>query len=218
MKKVFALFLICLSFTFFSGFGCKNDKKVEKIKASLPQITLNYWRVTDDGADFSDLINEYNKDHPYVTINYKKLRLDEYKQELINAWSEDRGPDIFSIPATWMGEYISKNRLSTMPASTNMTYEIIVDAKKGTKDYVKKTNTSPTLKDIKTKFVSVVNDDVVKGNSVYGLPLAVDTLSLYYNRELLDNARISEPALTWSQFKEDTKQLTLVDKKGNIIK
>ncbi len=217
MKKVFAIFFICLSFTFFSGFGCKNDNKTAQIKASLPQITLNYWRITDDGADFSDLINQYNKDHPYVTINYKKLRLDEYKQELINAWSEDKGPDIFSIPATWVGEYISNDRLSTMPASTNMTYEIVTDAKKGTKDYVKKTNISPTLNDIKTKFVSVVYDDVVKNNAIYGLPLAVDTLSLFYNRDLLDNARISEPALTWSQFKQDVKQLTLVDKKGNII-
>ncbi len=217
MKKVIVLFFICFSFIFLSGFGCKNDKKVEKIKASLPQITLNYWRITDSGADFADLINQYNANHPYVTINYKKLRLDEYKQELINAWSEDKGPDIFSIPATWMGEYIAKGRLSTMPVSTEMTFEVVVDEKKDKKDYIKKTNKSLTIQDIKTKFVSVVYDDVVKGNSIYGLPLSVDTLSLYYNRELLDNARISEPALTWSQFKEDVKRLTLVDKKRNII-
>lgn len=216
MKKVISLFLICLSFVFLSGFGCKNDAKVAKIKASLPQITLNYWRITDDGADFADLINQYNIDHPYININYKKLSLNEYKQELINAWSEDKGPDIFSIPATWMGEYIAKGRLSTMPSSTEVTYEVIKDVKKGTKDYIKKTNKSPSLQDVKTNFVSVVYGDVVKNNKIYGLPLAVDTLSLYYNRDLLDNARISEPALTWSQFKEDVKRLTIADKKGNI--
>lgn len=217
MKKVIALFFLCLSFLTFSGFGCKNDKQVEKIKASLPKVTLNYWRIMDDGSDFSAIIEEYNKNHPYVTINYRKLSLNEYKQELINAWSEDRGPDIFSIPATWMGEYISKGRLSTMPASTTMTYEVVTNAGKGTVDYVTKTNKSLTLNDLKTKYVSVVYNDVVKGGAIYGLPLSVDTLALYYNRDLLDNARISDPAVTWSQFKEDVKKMTLIDKKGNII-
>ncbi len=217
MKKVITLFLLCLSFLTFSGFGCKNDKKVEKIKASLPNITLNYWRIMDDGKDFSALIEAYNANHPYVTINYRKISLNEYKQELINAWSEDKGPDIFSIPATWMGEYISKNRLVPMPSSTTMTFEVVTNEKKGTVDYVTKTNKSLTLSDLKNKYVSVVYGDVVKNNSIYGLPLSVDTIALYYNRDLLDNARISEPAVTWSQFKEDVKKMTLVDKKGNII-
>ena len=207
MKKVFALFLLCFSFIFFSGFGCKNENKAEKIKASLPQINLTYWRIFDDANDFTDLINAYTKDHPNVNIIYKKLRFEEYKQELVNAWSEDRGPDIFSIPTTWLGEYVAKNRLVSMPDSTTMTYEVITDAKKGTKDYVKKTNQSPTLRDIKTKYLDVVYNDVVRDGKIYGLPLAIDTLALYYNRDFGTNVKkyLFEPAdsLTADNIKSD---------------
>ena len=139
---------------------------------------------------------------------------------------DDQGPDIFSIPATWVSEYVSKNKLQEMPKTTEMVYEVVKNDK-GEKDYQTKINTSPTLRggggggggggDIKTNYVDVVYSDVVRNDNVYGLPLAVDTLVLYYNRDLLNLARIAEPPLTWSQFKEDVKKLTLVDKKKGTV-
>lgn len=217
MKKVFFLLLICSSLIFVSGFGCKKTNTYEKIKESLPQIELSYWRVTDDASDFSELLEAYKKDHPNININIRNVRIEEYRKLLTEAWADDRGPDIFSIPSTWVGEFLSKRKLQEMPESTTMVYEVITNVKKNEKEYQTRTNVSPTLRDIKTQFIDVVYPDIVRDNKVYALPLAVDTLVLYYNRDLLNNARIAEPALNWTQFKEDVKKLTIADKKGNVI-
>ncbi|HQL11684.1 MAG TPA: extracellular solute-binding protein [bacterium] len=217
MKKVIFLLLACFSLLFISGFGCKKSNNYEKIKESLPQIELNYWRATDEPSDFSELIEAYQKDHPNVTIRIRNVRLEEYRQLLTEAWADDRGPDIFSIPSTWVGEFLSKNKLQEMPESTTMMYEVVINAEKNEREYQSKTDISPTLRDIKTKFIDVVYPDVVRNDKIYALPLAIDTLVLYYNRDLLNNDRIAEPALDWTQFKEDVKKLTITDKKGNIF-
>lgn len=217
MKKVLFLLIICSSLIFTSGFGCKKANTYEKIKESLPQINLTYWRVTDDFSDFSELVEAYKKDHPNINISMRNVRTEEYRRLLTEAWADDVGPDIFSIPSTWVGEFLSKNKLQEMPEKTTMIYEIVKNAEKGEKEYQTRTNVSPTLRDIKTKFIDVVYPDVVRDNKIYALPLAVDNLVMYYNRDLLNNARIAEPALNWTQFKEDVKKLTIADKKGNII-
>ena len=217
MKKVFFLLLICFSFIFTSGFGCKSNNTYEKIKESLPQIDLSYWRVTDEPSDLSELIEAYQKDHPNITISIRNVRIEEYKKLLTEAWADDKGPDIFSIPSTWVGEFLSKNKLQEMPEKTTMVYEVVKNAEKNEKEYQTRTNISPTLRDVKANFIDVVYPDVVRDNKIYALPLAVDTLVLYYNRDLLNNARIAEPALNWTQFKEDVKKLTIADKKGNVI-
>ena len=217
MKKVIFLLLACFSLLFISCFGYKKSNNYEKIKESLPQIELNYWRATDEPSDFSELIEAYQKDHPNVTIRIRNVRLEEYRQLLTEAWADDRGPDIFSIPSTWVGEFLSKNKLQEMPESTTMMYEVVINAEKNEREYQSKTDISPTLRDIKTKFIDVVYPDVVRNDKIYALPLAIDTLVLYYNRDLLNNARIAEPALDWTQFKEDVKKLTITDKKGNIF-
>lgn len=218
MKKVLLLLLMCSSLLFISGFGCKKANTYEKIKESLPQIELNYWRVTDSPNDFSELIDAYQKDHPNIIIRMRNVRLEEYKQLLTEAWADDQGPDIFSIPSTWVGEYLSKNKLQEMPENTTMVYDVVLNAEKNEREYQTKTNISPTPRDIKTKFIDVVYPDVVRNDKIYALPLAIDTLVLYYNRDLLNEARIAEPALDWTQFKEDVKKLTIKDKKGNIIR
>ena len=75
--------------------------------ASKP-VTLTYWRVLDDGDAFDQIIQGYRALHPNVSINYRKLRLDEYERELVNALAEDRGPDIISLHNTWVRSYQAK--------------------------------------------------------------------------------------------------------------
>ncbi|MFA7050411.1 MAG: extracellular solute-binding protein [Patescibacteria group bacterium] len=210
-KKLISLFLV---FVFFltAGAGCKKPTMQEAVKP----VVLNFWRVYEGQDAFAEIIAKYNAQHPYVTINYRKLRYDEYEEALLNAFAEDRGPDIFSIHNTWIRKYESK--LEPMPAQTTMVFPITQGSLK--KEVVPEFRTMKSLglKELKQNFVDVVYSDVVLNDKIYGLPLSVDTLAMYYNQDLFDQAGITEIPRYWNRdFQQMVKKLTKQDLKGNIL-
>lgn len=214
-KKLFSLFLL-LTFILTAGAGCSSSTP----SASMQPITLTYWRVYDDEDAFATIIANYKKIHPNVTIEYKKFRYDEYEKELINALAEDRGPDIFSIPSNWVSEY--QNKIAPLPPQLTMLYPVIQGTIKKTQVIEKRVEPSLSLKDLKNNFVDIVYNDAllnVNGtDKIYGLPLYVDTLAMYYNTDLFNNAGISQAPQYWNaEFQQDVKKLTKQNNQGNFI-
>lgn len=217
---IFLLFVLILT----SGFGCKLvDKKTQE---AMKPVTLNYWRVWDGPDAFTEIIANYKQLHPNVNINYRKLRYDEYEKELLNALAEDKGPDIFSIHNTWVRQYESK--IAPMPATITMAYPVVKGTVKKETITELRTTKSITLKEIKNNFVDAVYDDVViktmdekekkLKESVYGLPLSVDTLAMFYNKDLFNNAGIAQPAEFWNKdFQDHVKKLTKQNASGEIV-
>jgi len=223
LKKAFPLVLIFI-FLFTAGFGCKLVGS--DAQNAMKPITLEYWRVFDGQDAFSDIIKNYNALHPYITIKYRKLRYAEYEKALLEAMAEDKGPDIFSIGNSWIGKY--QSRIEPMPASITMVYPVEKGILKKEVVPELRTNKSLTLKEIRDNFIDVVYDDVVikvkdsqtgkLKEGVLGLPLSADTLVLYYNHDLLNNAGIANPPAYWNkEFQEDVKKLTKQDINGQII-
>jgi len=211
---LFLLFILILT----SGFGCKLPTGEEK--EGMKPIVLTYWRVYDDADAFEDIIEKYKTLHSFITIEYKKFRYSEYEKELLNALAEDRGPDIFSIPSTWLVSY--QNKLEPLPPEITMVYPV-------TKGTIKKetvpelrTTKSLTLRELKNNFVDIIYQDVIlekdEQRRIYGLPMYIDTLAMFYNRDLLNNAGITEAPKYWNrQFQQAVKKLTKQNIKGKII-
>jgi multiple sugar transport system substrate-binding protein len=198
-----------------TGFGCKTvDKETQK---AMEPITLTYWRVFDDSDAFEEIINNYQLIHPNITINYRKLRYEEYENELLNALAEDRGPDIISIHNTWIRRY--QNKIVPMPTAITLAYPVEKGSIK--KEIIPELRTSrtPSLKELKDTFVDAVYGDVVlDDNQIYALPLSVDTLALFYNRDLLNNAGITQAPQYWNKtFQQDVKKLTRQDPLQGIV-
>ncbi|MFH1838299.1 MAG: extracellular solute-binding protein [Candidatus Kuenenbacteria bacterium] len=214
--KIIILGLIGIFLTT-TGFGCKFLSK--ETREAMKPVELIFWSVldneTDPQDDFVNIINNYKAIHPNINITYKKLRYEEYEEELLNAWAEDRGPDIFSIYNTWVGKY--KNKILPMPKELIIPQKIISGTFKKEEKIIMQPKTTPSLKVLKDKFVDVVYKDAIKEEQVYGLPLSIDSLILYYNKDILNNARIPLPPATWSEFIEMIPKVTIVDKEGNII-
>ncbi|MBU0636870.1 MAG: extracellular solute-binding protein [Patescibacteria group bacterium] len=222
-KKLIILFLVFI-FIITSGFGCKlTDKKTQE---AMNPVVLNYWRVWDDSDAFTNIFDEYKKLHPFVTINYRKFRYSEYEKELINALAEDRGPDIFSIPSTWIKKYQSK--ITPMPATITMAYPVVKGTLKKEVIPELRTTKSITLKGIKDNFVDIVYDNIIikitdtttkkATEQVFGLPLYLDTLVMYYNKDLLNNAGIIQPSSFWNtEFQQSVKKMTKQNTQGQVI-
>ena len=181
-------------------------------------VKLTMWGVWDNQTDLDGIIRAYTSQHPYVSITYKKYRYGEYEEALLNAWARNQGPDIYAIPSSWITKY-KDDFITPMPKTTTMAYYRLVKTL-GIREEIKfeyKTQNTISLNYLKSNFVDIVSNDVINDNAIYGLPLSMDTLVLFYNKDLLNLAHIPQPPTTWQQFIDNVTRLTILDAEGNII-
>lgn len=210
--KLIGILLIAV-FLSTSGFGCKllSQSEQEKIKP----VTLNYWRAYDDTDAFEEIIADYRLQHPNIQINYRKFRPEEYEKELLNALAEDRGPDIFSIPQSWLLSYQAK--AAPMPKEIEMAYQYEKGTvKKETVIEVRKTKT-PTLREIKEKYADTVFKDAVIDDQVWGLPLSLETLIMIYNKDIINQSGVSQIPVTWTAFQEASVKASRYESETKVI-
>ncbi len=212
--KLFFLFLLLLALSL-QGLGCKGGSTEAQALLKEP-VVLKYWRIFDGPDAFETIIRNYKKLYPNVDIQYKKLRFEEFESELLDALAEDRGPDLFSIHNTWISKYQSK----ILPMPKTVRLPIVIEEgilKKEKKASVKNFSTL-TPDRMKNVFIDVVNTDVIRDQSILGLPLSVDTLALFYNRDIFDQAGIPEPPRSWAEVKDASIRMTGQGADGSILR
>jgi ABC-type glycerol-3-phosphate transport system substrate-binding protein len=212
-SKLTILLLVAILLTT-TGFGCRCTPK--GVKEAIKPIKLVYWRVWDDQDSMIDIINAYREFHPYVDIVYRQLRYEEYENALKEAWLRDEGPDIFSIPNTWIGKY--QDLILPLPEKITIPYQHVKKTL-WKKELITELKTEKTLslKNLRENFVDAVYKDIIRDNTILALPLSLDTLVLFYNKDLLNNANLPLPPKTWDEFKDQAEKMTFLDKQGNIL-
>ncbi len=226
IKKATSI-LTLFSLLALGGTSCTKGGDIEAQRA-FQTITLDYWTVFNSPDDYNQVIANYQALHPNIRINVQKFRFEEYEEKLLNALAEDRGPDIFSVHHTWLPEY--RTKLFPLPSSTTLAVQQVQGTVK--KEVVTSFRTTRSLNQtqLRQQFVEQVYEDVVIDElaivdgepvfgepQIYGLPAAFDTMVLYYNRDLLDNAGISTPAVTWNEFQDHVSRLARFDSQKNIL-
>lgn len=192
-RGAFLTIFLLISVLIFSGFGCRAKPQ--------DKVTLVFWNLWDDSDAWRELISVYeatvaaDKTKARIKIQYYKRSYDgyeRYEKELNDAVAAGQSPDIFAINNTWIGRY--KNRISPLDGGARL------------------------VKDFQRNFVDAVSEDFLRDNKIYGIPLSVDTLSLYYNQDIFNAAGIYDPPKTWDEFKDDAQKLAIFDEKGGIIR
>jgi ABC-type glycerol-3-phosphate transport system substrate-binding protein len=72
-----------------------------------------------------------------------------------------------------------------------------------------------TAADYSKNFYSVITSDLSQGNSIVGIPIGYDSLTLYINQDIFDKAGKKPPA-TWDDLRSLAKELTIKDERGII--
>jgi multiple sugar transport system substrate-binding protein len=151
-------------------------------------VVLQFWDPFETSQNFQPLITAYQQSHQNVQIVYTKKDITTYPADLLNALASGNGPDIFSINNAWLPQY--KNKVA--PATT----------------------TSFSFTDYKNAFVDAAVNDFTINRQVYGVPLSVDSLGLYYNKDILGSAGIATPPQTWDQLSADVQKIKRADRTG----
>ncbi|MBI4099382.1 extracellular solute-binding protein [Candidatus Microgenomates bacterium] len=155
-------------------------------------VTLTFWGLWEDQGVYGDVVADYQKKNPNVTIRYSKMSPINYGDRLTTALGGDSAPDIFFIHNSWLPAYLPK--LDPMPTTAY----------------------SPT--EYKTVFYPTVSRDFIAGGKAYAVPLGIDNLAMYVNSDILTAAGVSVPT-TWDGsegFLAVAKKMTVRDTNGRI--
>jgi len=192
MKKTISLFLLLSLFAGLTS-GCSFFLKNTSTKGKAAQIALTYYRFGDDADVIRPLLDSYQTAHPGTTIQLvtKFPSYQIYEDMLINEIAEGGGPDLFSVPNTWI--YKHQKKIEPLPEAMG------------------------TVDQFRQNFVATADRDLVRPDSryptslrIFGIPLFVDTLAVYYNKPQYED-RIpnrGRPAALWNDFVADSVALT----------
>ncbi|MBI3089004.1 MAG: extracellular solute-binding protein [Candidatus Colwellbacteria bacterium] len=159
-------------------------------RKSTEKINLTVWGI-DDGSAWDYPIFSYQKLHPNVRIKYTELKPETYEEDLINALAAGKGPDIFMLNNRWLVKHADK--ITPLPAE-----KMSANAFKGL-------------------FPQVAEYDLLSNEGqIYGLPLSVDTLALFYNQDIFDRSGVALPPKTWDEFLAVIPKVRKVDTSGNL--
>lgn len=201
------LLVILLSFVLTAGLGCRGLDATQQ--TAIRPVSLTYWTVYNNVSELQRLATEYNALHSYITINVRQLRFEEYQDKFLTALADDVGPDIMSLHVRDLQKHVT--RLSSVPASSTIATVVTTGGFSPETTVTFEKNILPTVNSVKNNYLKTVGDDVILGGKIYGLPLTVDTMALYYNKDLLDQAGIATPPANWTDFLAAVKQTTKID-------
>lgn len=205
MKKLFRpIILLATASLMLSAVRCGDgvtppvDQPQENLTYTNEPFTLEYWRLWDDSSIFDNYITLYQDKHPNANIEVKKIEITstytvyDYQRDLIKAIADGAGPDIFMINNTWLPYHI--NQISPMHPDLM------------------------SIKDYKSAFPAVVQNDLISNNRIYGVPYSLDNLILYYNTSIFEEKKINKPPQTLQELVDMVPKLTDKDSQGRIIR
>jgi ABC-type glycerol-3-phosphate transport system substrate-binding protein len=141
----------------------------------------------------ADVIEDLEEQNPaFNVVEYVDVRPDRFAAEFVNAIAEGRSPDLVLLPHTEL--VAQRSKLLPIPYTT----------------------TGYSERDIRNRFIDGV-EIFARPDGLYAIPLAVDPLIMYWNRDLFASAGFAVPPQTWEQFVGTmVPQLTVRDSSRNI--
>lgn len=170
------------------GDGTETETGSTKTETSSERKEIVFWNLYDNSDSLNGQIQAFESMHPGVKIKYKKfVNIEEYWKTILNELAEGEGPDIFAVNNNWVKQHYKK--FQPMPAD-------LMNAEK-----------------FRETFFDVAGDDLIIDETIMGIPLSIDTLAVYYNKELFSDSVLNEngPAKTWETFEEQVYALTKKD-------
>ena len=151
---------------------------------------LVFWGI-DDISAYQTAIDNYSKLYNRkVQIQYEKKSEADFENEFVRAMAKNQGPDILMFHNSWL----LKQGDLLMPAA----------------------DAQISLANIRQLFPQVVEKDFTYQSRVYALPLYLDSLALFYNKDIFNANAVVFPPANWNDFTNLATRLTKKQPNGQI--
>ncbi|MBI2189936.1 MAG: sugar ABC transporter substrate-binding protein [Candidatus Levybacteria bacterium] len=158
-------------------------------KQKPEKITLTYWGLWEDSRVMQAVFADFERENPNISVQYVKEDIKQYRNRLLTRIKNGTGADVFRFHNSWVPQLFDV----LLPLSSDV---ISADA-------------------FRKQFYPVAQTDLIKNGAIYGIPLEIDTLSLFINTELFQAASLETPT-TWEDFAKSARVLTVKDETGRI--
>lgn len=149
---------------------------------------LIMWGSIPD-ANLAKPIADTEKSLGNITIKYVEKTSESLENEFLNALASGAGPDIVILPS----DLVLKHR-----------------------DKLFSIESAVSERDFQDAFADASSILNIQGK-IYGLPLVIDPLLLYWNRDLFSSSALARSPQFWDEFLTDSQRLTKVDAARNIV-
>ncbi len=159
------------------------------------KVEIEYWQYFYESKKLlvDDLIKEFEAENPDIKVKHQTFPYDSFIQKIATTVPAGRGPDVVTLYYGWFPTWISSGYLQPLPED-KISYE-----------------------EIENEFFPMVRSAKF-GGKYYGIPTAVRTLALFWNKDLFKKAGLDpeKPPTTWEEFVEYAKATTEKDADGKI--
>lgn len=158
-----------------------------------PAVSLEIWSMYEDEEAWDAVIEAFRQTNPTVSVAYRKMTPASYPDTLLNALARGEGPDIFLLSSEQL--FKEKDKIMALPSAS-----------------------SPiTPAQFSSFFADGASALIGADGTLFGVPLALDSLALFYNKDMFDAAGFTAPPATWENFASYSQTLTRRSQSGDIM-
>ncbi|MEO8581568.1 MAG: extracellular solute-binding protein [Patescibacteria group bacterium] len=151
-------------------------------QAPVSKKTIVYWGLWEPTTVVQQVLADFEKENPGYQVQYVQQSFQDYRERLQAEIAKGSGPDVFRFHASWVP--MLKNELSPLP-------EKIM---------------TPT--EYSQTFYPIATQQLTSNGNIVGIPLMIDGLALYYNKDIFSIANRTPPK-DWEEMKKTATDLTI---------
>ncbi|KKC39724.1 ABC transporter substrate-binding protein [Devosia epidermidihirudinis] len=161
---------------------------------SAQAVEIEYWQYVFDSRvqAMDQLIKNFEAANPDITVKHTTFPYADYQTRVVAAKVAGQGPDVVQLFYGWLDNFVSGELIQPLDPAVFPTAEIESD------------------------FFPIVSA-MKRGDSYYGLPTAVRSLALFYNKALFEEAGIANPPSNLEELLAAAEATVKRDGGGNII-
>jgi ABC-type glycerol-3-phosphate transport system substrate-binding protein len=177
-------------FVFFLLVGAILFSTFRSSNSALTNISITVWGTLPENSFNSFARNYFSDSDLKYTVNYTEKDPAIFDRDLIEALASGVGPDAIVLPTDLILRY--SNKIYPIPYTT--------------------------LPETAFKDTFIQEGELYLNSSgALALPLMVDPLVMYWNRDIFNNAGVTKPPTDWAQVSSLVPKMTKLDKAQNII-
>jgi len=164
--------------------------------AGAQTVEIEYWQYVFDARikAMDELIKRFQAANPTIKVKHTTFPYADYQTKIAAAMPAGQGPDVVQLFYGWLDNFVAAKFIQPLPHDTF----------------------PPAM--IEKDFYPIVGA-MKRDGEYYGLPTAVRSLGLFYNKNLFKEAGLdpANPPKTLDQFLDAAKKTTKRDASGNLL-